>query len=86
MLPDQDKIRLEGPYHLGAVPHDLHVHHAATSDICSQVQLRELSLFHTNIEFSIHLLPLEILGPLCVCVINHQEDFGFWRHRWTGAC
>lgn len=32
------------PDHLGAVPHDLHVHHAATHDISSQVQLGELGL------------------------------------------
>lgn len=77
VLPDQDKIRLEGPDHLGAVPHDLHVHHAATHDVRSQVQLRELCLFHSDIEFSIHLLPLEIFGPVGVGIINHQKDLGF---------
>lgn len=85
VLADQDKIRLEGPDHLGAVPHDLHVHHAATHDISSQVQLGELGLFHSDIKFSIHLLPLEIFGPVGVGVIDHQQDFGFRCHGGRGA-
>lgn len=85
VLPDQDEIRLEGPDHLGAVPHDLHVHHAATHDVSSQVQLGELGLFHSDIKFSIHLLPLEIFGPVRVRVIDHQEDLGFLCHGGCGA-
>lgn len=32
------------PHNFGAISHNLHVHHAASGDISSQVQLRELSL------------------------------------------
>lgn len=32
------------PHNFGAISHNLHVHHAASGNISSQVQLRELSL------------------------------------------
>lgn len=61
MLSDQDEVWFEGPHNFGAISHNLHVYHAASGNISSQVQLRELSLLHSDLNVAIHFLPMEIL-------------------------
>lgn len=81
MLSNQNEVRFEGSHNFGAISHNLHVHHAASGDISSQVQLRELSLFHPDLNVAIHFLPMKIFRPVCVGIIDDQQDPGSLNHR-----
>lgn len=74
VLSDEEEIRPEGPHHFCPVPEDGHGHGCSCLRAGGEAQFFELCLLYADIVVSVDPLAPEVLGPVCVLVVNDEQS------------